>query len=449
MSDAPQFRHLGGGRKGLFLLLRYLFIVAASYLLIFQAKTVDTSPAVMIAVALLSNVVLSMLPPSYVFAWYVEAPVMVADTLWVSWALHATGTSGGQEFFLLYFFVLFLAALGESLTLVLLGSTVVSFANVYFGDESSMWTAPALLRIVFFYTVALFYGHVLGQIKRERQRADRGFAWARELEVKVAERTEELRRLYKESLAASRLKSELVANMSHELRTPLNIILGYSEMLLDRGADGGEEAGRMVGRIRESARGLMQLVDSVLDLGKLESGKMPVVNQSLPLDRVARNLRERERMPLAPGVVLQWEIPPRLPVIESDQPKLTVILDNLINNAIKFTAAGRIVVTVRDLPSRAQVEFRVEDTGPGIDEEHLPTIFEPFHQLDGSPERAYGGVGLGLAIVQRYVTLLGGELKVYSRVGRGTSFLVTLPYRPHVRQEPRDESEPPADRHVA
>jgi hypothetical protein len=173
MSDETQFRHLGGGRKGLFLLLRYLFIVAASYLLIFQAKAVDTTPAVMIAVALLSNVVLSMLPSHYVFAWYVEAPVMVADTLWVSWALHSTGSSGGQEFFLLYFFVLFLAALGESLMLVMLGSTLVSIANVYFSDGATMWTAAALLRIVFFYTVALFYGHVLGQIKRERQRADR------------------------------------------------------------------------------------------------------------------------------------------------------------------------------------------------------------------------------------------------------------------------------------
>jgi signal transduction histidine kinase len=441
MSDETQFRHLGGGRKGLFLLLRYLFIVAASYLLIFQAKAVDTTPAVMIAVALLSNVVLSMLPSHYVFAWYVEAPVMVADTLWVSWALHSTGSSGGQEFFLLYFFVLFLAALGESLMLVMLGSTLVSIANVYFSDGASVWTAAALLRIVFFYTVALFYGHVLGQIKRERQRADRGFAWARELEAIVAERTEELRRLYKESLAASRLKSELVANMSHELRTPLNIILGYSEMLLDRGPDGSEEPLRMVSRIRESARGLMQLVDSVLDLGKLESGKMPVQNQSVPLDRLMRDVRDRERMPLAMGVQIGWETPPHLPVVETDQAKLTVILDNLINNAIKFTAKGRITVTVRDLPSRAQVEFRVDDTGPGIDEEHLPTVFEPFHQLDGSSERAYGGVGLGLAIVQRYVTLLGGELKVYSRVGRGTSFMVMLPYRPHAQQE----STPPSD----
>jgi signal transduction histidine kinase len=432
MLDDNQFRHLGGGRKGLFLLLRYLFIVAASYLLIFQAPAVTATPALMIAVALASNVALSMLPPEYVFSWYVEAPVMVADTLWVSWALHTTGTSG-QEFFLLYFFVLFLAALGESLTLVLLGSTLVSAANVYFSAAHQMWSAPNLLRVVFFYTVALFYGHVLGQIKSERQRADRGFAWARELEAKVAERTEELRKLYNESLAASRLKSELVANMSHELRTPLNIIIGYSEMLLDRGpvATSGDPD-QMVGRIRESARGLLQLVDSVLDLGKLESGKMPVVKQSVALERLT-TLRQRERMPLAEGVELRWDVHAALPVIETDEAKLTVVLDNLINNAIKFTSSGSITVTARDLPHKALVEIRVDDTGPGIDEQHLPTIFEPFHQLDGSNERTYGGVGLGLAIVERYVALLGGEISVRSKVGNGTSFVVRLPYRPYER----------------
>jgi signal transduction histidine kinase len=433
MSREKEFRHLGGGRKGLFLLLRYLFIVAASYLLIFQAHgpTMGTTPALMIAMALASNLVLSFLPAHYVFSWYVEAPVLIADTIWVSWALHSTGTTG-QEFFLLYFFVLFLAALGESLSMVLLGSTAVSAANVYFNSDTGPWTSAQLLRIAFFYTVALFYGHVLGQIRSERQRADRGFAWARELESKVGERTEELRRLYHESLAVSRLKSELVANMSHELRTPLNIIIGYSEMLLDRAGPPSEpEREKMTGRIRESARTLLQLVDSVLDLGKLESGRMPVTKESLSLDRLVAALRARERLTPAPGVGLVWRVPPGLPVIETDAAKLTVVLDNLINNAIKFTSSGSITVTVRDVPSRQRVEISVADTGPGIDERNLATIFEPFHQLESTGARAYGGVGLGLAIVQRYVLLLGGEVAVRSTLGTGTTFVVTLPYRPH------------------
>src|SRR5439155_1052283 len=124
---------------------------------------------------------------------------------------------------------------------------------------------------------ALFYGHVLGQLRRERARADRGFARARELEAKVAERTEQLQRLYEQCLAASRLKSEFIASVSHELRTPLHIMMGYTEMLLD--GDGGRtsaERDQMVVRIREASQGLLQLVDGLLDLRKLESGKMPL-----------------------------------------------------------------------------------------------------------------------------------------------------------------------------
>jgi len=213
MSDASNFRHLGGGRKGLFLLLRYVFIAAASYLVLLQEDRLEPTNALMIAAALSSNVALSLVSPSLVFSWYVEAPILIADTLWVSWALHSAGAAG-QEFFLLYFFVLSLAAIGESLLLVLFGSTVLSLINLYIEG----WHPTNLIQVVFFYTVALFYGYVIKEIKSERQRADRGVLWVRQLEAKVEERTRELSRLYSalaESESRYRAVSEMMSDFAY------------------------------------------------------------------------------------------------------------------------------------------------------------------------------------------------------------------------------------------
>lgn len=431
MDENDHFRHLGGGRKGLFLLLRYVFIISASYLLLFYhpGTVVGATQAMMIAAALLSNIILSRMSAATLFSWYVEAPILVADTLWVSWALHSTGAIG-QEFFLLYFLVLFLAATGNNLVMVLLGAVLISAANVYYLSPT-FWMSPhLLLRVIFFFAVALFYSHVLREIRRERQRADKGFAWARELEAMVAERTAHLRQLYDQSRAASGAKSQFVANMSHELRTPVNIIMGYTEMLLDRCSPLQEEQReRLVRSIRDAAGNLLQLVNSVLDLEKLESGRMPVQIHPVVLDRFVDELRQRGRVPTKPRVELRWEVAAGLPIIETDADKLTIVLDNLINNAIKFTAVGAITVRVRDLPERAIIECSVADTGPGIDPEQLPLIFQPFHQVDGSSTRRYDGVGLGLAIVDSYLRLLGGDVSVESQLGTGTTFTIRLPYR--------------------
>src|SRR5579862_3971245 len=430
--EEVRFRHLGGGRKGILLLLRYVYILAAAYLLIYQVPTLPASHGAMIAVALASNVGLSFMPEVVLFSWYVEAPVLITDTLWVAWALHSTA-AGGQALFLLYFFVLFVAVVGENILLVVLGSTVLSATEVYLTARAPLLTSASLLHITFFYTVALFFGYVLSQIKRERQRADKGFAWAKELEAKVAERTVELSRLYEEVLVTSRLKSEFLATISHELRTPLHIILGYAEMLKEKDARAVAVASDVVvDRIVKAATEQLHLVNNVLDLGRADSGKMSVDKQWLDLDRFMAELEGRERMPLAAGLVLHWRVPANLPAINTDPKKLAVVLDNLVDNAIKFTTAGSITLSVREGPQQQQrrVEFVVEDTGPGIAAADLPLIFEIFRQVDGSVTRRHGGVGLGLAIVDRYVQLLGGTVAVDSRVGRGSRFIVSLPYQP-------------------
>ncbi|MBI3782751.1 MAG: HAMP domain-containing histidine kinase [Deltaproteobacteria bacterium] len=425
----PAGRHLGGGRKGVLLLLRYVYIIAASYLLIFASaqKHGFFTNGVMIAAALASNIALSLVPERLIFSWFVEAPVLVGDTLWVAWALHSTGP-GGDELFLLYFFVLFLAVVGENILLVVLSSTAVSAAEFYLSSRQDWLTSTNLLHLAFFYAVALFFGYVIGQIKRERQRADRGIAWAKELEEMVAERTIELSRLYKESLAASRLKSEFLATMSHELRTPLHIIMGYAEMLKDReGSISAEERTWILDRLLKAASGQYELVTNVLNLSRVEAGRMPVDRDLIEVEALVTGLMERERPPLAEGVRLEWMRASDLGTIETDVEKLSVILENLINNAIKFTAAGQIRISARDRPDHGQIEFSVEDTGPGIDADEIPTIFESFRQVDGSLSRRHGGVGLGLAIVDRYARLLGARVDVRSELGRGTHFSVRVP----------------------
>jgi len=428
MLDSQRFEHLGGGRKGAFLLLRYVFIIAAAYLIIFDSRTpaFPFTHGLMIAMALGSNVALSMVSPRFVFSWYVEAPVLIADTLWVSWALHSTSTSG-EGFFLLYFFVLCLAALGENLAMVLLGSTAISAANFYWTAGSKIWTSPNLLRVVFFYTTALFYGYVINEIKQERQRAVKGLAWARDLEEKVAERTHELQRLYDEARAASRVKSEFLATVSHELRTPLVAVLGYTELLLD-----GEfgplqpEQDNALQRVYYRGQELLEVINATLDVSRLEAGPVALELRTIDTTAFLKELQdELQNISAKDRVHLEWDIPSTLPALSTDPGKLKIVLRNLIRNALKFTERGHVRVQAQ--PCSGGIELRVSDTGIGIAADMLPVIFEPFRQVDGADTRRYGGVGLGLYLVRRLVDLLGGQISVESRVGEGSTFRVQLP----------------------
>jgi signal transduction histidine kinase len=423
-------RHVGGGPKGLFLAVRYVFILSAAYLLVFHGPRGPLAPAqaLTIAAALASNVALSAVPPAVLFAVRVAAPLLIADTVWVSWALHASGALG-SEFFVLYVFVLLLAAVGENLLVVVLGAIVASAVNVYTSWGGPTWTSPVLLRVVFLFTVAVFYGHVLSRLKSERRRGDRSEEWARLLEAKVIERTAELNRLYEASRAASQAKSEFMASMSHELRTPLHIIIGHADMLLDGAATTPAEGAALGGPVRRAATGLLELVDGVLEMGRLEAGKVRIEPQAVPVAAVADALRRREWIMPLPGVTLRWEVESCPTVIHTDPVKLRIIVANLVTNALKYTREGEVVVSVRDHPPARRVDFRVDDTGPGIPSPLLSRIREPFHESSGPGAHKLEGVGLGLAIVYGYAALLGVEVSVRSTVGRGTSFMVAVPYR--------------------
>jgi len=228
--------------------------------------------------------------------------------------------------------------------------------------------------------------------------------------------------------AASRMKSQFLANMSHEIRTPMTSILGYTELLEhpDLSADA---RCQFVEVVQRNGRALLQLLDDILDLSKIESGGMQV--ERLPcsprqtVDEVLDLLRMRaEEKGLSLAAEYRGPLPAAIP---TDPVRLRQILVNLVGNAIKFTAAGgvRIVVSCL-LGPPTQLSFAVVDTGIGIDPADVPRLFQPFTQADTSHTRRFGGSGLGLAICQRLASLLHGRITVQTELGRGSTFTLTL-----------------------
>ena len=231
--------------------------------------------------------------------------------------------------------------------------------------------------------------------------------------------------------AASQAKSRFLANMSHELRTPLNAILGYAEIL-----DEDLAAAQMPGpasdaqRIRSAARHLLHLINEILDLSKIEAGRMDVSPQRFDAASLAREVAETVR-PLADknGNALSVSIAANLGEGHTDNVKLNQCLLNLLSNACKFTKAGAVTLTARRerLDAIDQLVFEVNDSGIGMTDEQLARLFQPFIQADATTTRNYGGTGLGLAITQRLAQLLGGDVEVRSHIGRGTTFTLHIP----------------------
>jgi signal transduction histidine kinase len=230
-----------------------------------------------------------------------------------------------------------------------------------------------------------------------------------------------------EAIAASRAKSAFLANMSHELRTPLNAVIGYSEMLLEEVEDSGDETMRAdLKRIHSAGKHLLGLINNVLDLSKIEAGRMELDVETFEVRDLMQEIEDTAH-PLAQRNrnTLQVQVAPGVGTMSADMTKTRQILLNLIGNACKFTEGGRVEVTARREGGRLQ--FTVRDTGIGMSSEHLERLFVEFTQADASTSRRYGGTGLGLALARRFAALMGGEISVESELGRGSTFTVHLP----------------------
>lgn len=247
------------------------------------------------------------------------------------------------------------------------------------------------------------------------------------LELKVADRTRELEVALVRAEAADRIKSAFLATMSHELRTPLNSIIGFTGIVLQELAGPlNEEQSRQLGMVQSSARHLLDLINDVLDLSKIEAGQLEVRADAVDLNEVIAQVIETIT-PLAAdkGLALQSTVSDDLGAITGDQRRLKQVLLNLVNNAIKFTDEGSVSLDAQR--GDDNVTIRITDTGIGIRPEHLELLFQPFRQVDVGLTRQHDGTGLGLAICRRLVDLMGGAIAVSSEWGRGSEFRVKLP----------------------
>ena len=232
-------------------------------------------------------------------------------------------------------------------------------------------------------------------------------------------------RLYDELQTASRIRSEFVSTISHELRTPLNVMLGYLEMVRDPDLSR-EEKLQLLDRSQQNGFQLLALIESTLEIGRIDAGRDEVRWENVHFEVFWRELgRDCSHLRKPESVALEWESETRDLTVRTDPRKLTIIVRNLVGNALKFTEKG--FVRVEASAERGALYIQVRDTGIGIKPEDQDAIFEKFRQADGSETRRFGGSGLGLYIVRRFAEQLGGTVVVSSKPGDGSTFTVRLP----------------------
>jgi signal transduction histidine kinase/CheY-like chemotaxis protein len=270
--------------------------------------------------------------------------------------------------------------------------------------------------------------HDLARLNAQLSESNRGLL---SLHAELDEKNDTLRR-------SADVKTRLVSNVSHEFRTPINSILGLTRLLLDR-MDGplNDEQETQISFIRSNAEALRALIDDLLDLSKIEAGKVALRSRDFAASELLAALRGTTRpLPRSEGVELIVEEPHPDPMLKTDEGKLGQILRNLVSNALKFTERGE--VRVRTVAEGDEVKFSVSDTGVGIDPQHLDRVFEEFAQIDGALQRKWKGTGLGLSVSRRLADMLGGTITVRSAVGVGSTFTLTVP-RVHVEVAQMDQ----------
>jgi signal transduction histidine kinase/CheY-like chemotaxis protein len=324
-------------------------------------------------------------------------------------------------------------ASGKKAAWSVVGASVVSYiAMLVAMGQAAFFNEPMLLaltRMLFVFGASYFFLVGIANLQEKRLRI-------RQLESEESRKVEELTRLAHELEAANqrireadRMKSQFLATMSHELRTPMNSIIGFSEILSERLSTtiDPKHLG-FLEHIHTSGRHLLNIINDILDLSKIEAGKMEIHADEFAvapvIESVCKVMRGMQQQ--TPNIIV--EVPPELPPIETDLVKFKQVLFNLLSNAVKFSPRGA-PITVRASVDGGAITVTVRDQGIGIDAEHHALIFEEFRQVDSTARREFGGTGLGLALVKKFVELQGGSVRVDSAAGHGSTFSFTLPVR--------------------
>jgi signal transduction histidine kinase len=385
------------------ILIRWPVVLICSYLLLSPATPVasDFLLQAFILLYVLSNVALyAVAEDRFASPWFFS-PLVLADTVVLTLSLVINGHAE-TDFYLTYFLLIIICCIFENPKIITTITVLSPLVYMLLLFRSTGTLDPSVfLRFPFLFVIALFFGSFTRLARVEKT-----------LKVETAQRT--------------RGKKEALDIVSHELRAPLGLIGGYAEALKQRmfgDVSGAQE--EALSKIIRHTDGLLTMVDSILDLARIEAGEPAVRREDVALGPFLEHMQSSYEAPLGKPVSLRWSIAADLPTLHTDKTKLTIILQNLINNAIKYTDEGTIEISAwRDAE---RVHFEVADSGVGIPPEALPVIFEKFRQAENGSETHRGGVGLGLHIVKVFTDLLGGTVSVKSAPPQGSTFTLSLP----------------------
>jgi signal transduction histidine kinase len=388
-------------------------------LLLVEREFAMPSPGILLLIvaALASNVFIAQLPPQVTNRSGFSAVVILGDTLWITTALLYSGQFEA-DFFYLYFFVLLLAAVGESLQIIALTAMVVCAAYLYVlnahGTVLSLWQSPSLIRLPFLFTTAAFYGYLIDRSRRDKRRArEQAFA---DLERLVAQRTADL-------TATNQELSAFAYSVSHDLRAPLRAIDAFSQALLEDYGDVIDPHGQdYLRRVRLNAGRMSQLIDDLLQLSRLTRAEMHY--EPIDLTGMARAIStDLQRTEPTRAVAFNIEAG----VIARGDPRLVrVLLDNLLGNAWKYTSRHATAqIAFGRTNQDGEVVYYVRDDGAGFDLAYADKLFRPFQRLHSMEE--FEGAGVGLATAQRVVRRHGGRIWADAAPEQGATFFFTLP----------------------